>query len=87
MGTKEKEIKEAMKVKEKVKEQQDEQRGVITPPTIFGVVQQFTRVTRQHGFREANNTNKRDLSSNAKTISNKKILCSVQHPMQMWKML
>ena len=55
-------------MKEKVREQQEEQRGVITFPNIIGVMPQFTIVARQHGFRVANNTDKKmsDLS-NTKT--------------------
>ena len=58
-GYEEKEIKEAMKEKEKAKEQQEESRGVITLPNIPGVMPQFTRVAKQHGFRVANNTDKK----------------------------
>ena len=58
-----------MKEKEKAKEQEKEQRGVITLPNIPGVMPQFTRVAKQHAFRVANNTDKkvRDLITNAKT--------------------
>ena len=78
-GYKEKEIKEAMKEKEKAKEQQEESRGVITLPNIPGVMPQFTRVAKQHGFRVANNTDKkvRDLSTNAKTPLKEKNSCVV----------
>ena len=78
-GYEEKEIKEAMKEKEKAKEQQEESRGVITLPNIPGVMPQFTRVAKQHGFRVANNTDKkvRDLSTNAKTPLKEKNSCVV----------
>ena len=68
-----------MKEKEKAKEQQEESRGVITLPNIPGVMPQFTRVAKQHGFRVANNTDKkvRDLSTNAKTPLKEKNSCVV----------
>ena len=68
-----------MKEKEKAKEQEKEQRGVITLPNIPRVMPDFTRVAKQHGFRVANDTNReaRNLSTNAKTTLKEKNSCVV----------
>ena len=78
-GYEEKEIKDAMKQKERQEEEKEDTRGVVTLPNIPGIMPQFTKVAKQHGFRVANNTDRRvrDLVSKAKTPLGDKKSCIV----------
>ena len=78
-GYEEKEIKEAMKQRERREGVEEDKRGVISMPNIPGVTPQFARVAKQHGFRLVNNTDKRvrDLSTSAKTPLGDKNSCVV----------
>ena len=68
-----------MKQKERQEEKKEDTSGVVTLPNIPGIMPQFTKVAKQHGFRVANNTDRRvrDLVSKAKTPLGDKKSCIV----------
>ena len=69
-GYSKKEIHEAMKEKDNTNNDEEEAaRGIVIMPNIPGFTPRFNRIARRHGFKVANNTEKRvkDLITNAKT--------------------